>query len=132
MSPALSRVIDDIRRADLPQFGDTSLDSVNVQGGAFGETMLHVVAIWGDVDAARVLIDEGAVIDVPGEYGCTPLHEATMRGYASVVTLLLSRGADPSLRCEFGDFFEIAARSDSVAIQRITDDTKRRTSRSTE
>lgn len=132
MSPALSKVVDENMRADLPQFGDVSLDSVSTRGGAFGETMLHVVAVWGDVDAARVLIDEGADIDVPGEHGCTPLHEATMQGHASVATFLLSRGADPLLRCEFGDFFEIAARSDSEAIRQMAADTRRRSNRSTE
>ena len=124
MSPALSKVLEEIRQADLPQFTDVPLDSANVRGGAFGETILHIVAIWGDAAAAGVLIDEGAEIDVQAEQGCTPLHEAALQGHVDVVTLLLSRGADPALRCEFGDFFEIAARSDSEFLRRVATETQ--------
>lgn len=119
MSPELSRVVEKIKRADLPPFAEVALDSANARGGAYGETMLHVVAVWGEADSARVLLDEGADIDVPGEHGCTPLHEAALQGHIDVVTLLLSRGADPSLRSEFGDFFEIAARGDSDALRHL-------------
>ena len=119
MSPALSKVIEEIKRADLPQFADVALDFANARGGPFGETLLHVVAVWGDIDAARVLIAEGADIDIPGEHGCTPLHEAAIQGHVDVVRLLLSRGADPSLRSEFGDFLDIAARSDSAALRKL-------------
>lgn len=119
MSPELSSVIAEIKRADLPQFAGATLNSANARAGAFGETMLHVVAVWGDTNAARVLIDEGAEFDVPGEHGCTPLHEAALQGHTDFVKLLLSRGADPFLRGEFGDFIEIAFQSDSETLRQI-------------
>ncbi len=125
MSPALAMVLEEIKRADLPQFADVPLNCANARGGPFGETLLHIVAVWGDADAARVLIDEGADIDVPAELGCTALHEAAIQGHVDVVKLLLSCGADPSLRCEFGDLFEIAARSNSDLLRTFAVETRK-------
>ena len=69
MSPALSKVIEKIQQAGLPDFADVPLDSAKARGREpFRETLLHVVAVWGDAESARVLIDEGADIDVPGEF----------------------------------------------------------------
>jgi ankyrin repeat protein len=119
MSPALANVLEKIRRANLPSFIDVQLNGPNVRTRSFGETPLHVVAIWGDVDSARVLIDEGGVIDVPGEEGCTPLHDATMQGHVEFVKLLLERGADRTIRCAFGNFDDIAKASDNPEIRKL-------------
>lgn len=117
MSPALASVLEKIREADLSSFAGVELSSADVRDRGFGETLLHVVAIWGDVDSARILIEEGATIDVPGEHGCTPLHEAALQGHVEVVKLLLSKGADPKRKSEFGDFLEIAAQSDNPSLR---------------
>ena len=66
-----------------------------------------------------MLIDEGADIDVPGEFDCAPFHEAALQGHVAVVQLLLARGADPLRRCEFGDFYDIARRSTCEALLAI-------------
>lgn len=79
MSTALESVLGKIRHAELAQFLDVLLDGPNVRSPVSGETPLHIVAIWGDVDSARVLLDAGAEIDVRGEEDCTPLHEAIMQ-----------------------------------------------------
>jgi ankyrin repeat protein len=116
----LSIVLDKIRSADLPAFAGVELSGADVRDRCFGESPLHVVAIWGDVDAARVLIEEGATIDVPGEHGCTALHEAAAQGHVEVVKLHLAKGADPKLKSEFGDFFEIASRSEVPELREFT------------
>ncbi len=120
MSPALSKVLDKIREADLPSFAGVELTGPNVRDRGYGESPLHIVAIWGDLDSARVLIEEGATIDVPGEHGCTALHEAALQGHVEMVKLLLKEGADPKLKSEYGDFFEIAGRSEDPMLRALS------------
>lgn len=48
-----------------------------------------------DVDAIRLLLDHGALIDQKDCYGRTLLHHTIISGRADIVSLLLSRGADP-------------------------------------
>ena len=119
MSPALARVLAKIRDAAIPSFEGVELTSADVQDRAFGERPLHIVAIWGDVESARILIEEGATIDVSGEHGCTALHEAALQEHIEVVKLLLSKGADPKNKSDIGDFYEIAARSDNPELRTL-------------
>lgn len=120
MNPALERLLAKVRFADLPQFMDVPLDSAFARGREpFRETLLHVVAIWGDTESAQALLDAGVEIDVPGELGCTALHEAARQGHVDVVRLLLAHGANPRIRSEFGDFWEIAEQRDSLELQKL-------------
>lgn len=55
----------------------------------------------GNVDAARRLLRQGAVVNVRDRRwprGATPLLYASEQGHAEVVRLLLSEGADPDMR----------------------------------
>jgi uncharacterized protein len=54
---------------------------------------LHDVARDGDLEKARALIDEGAVIDAQSDRGETPLILATLAGQKEVVELLIEQGA---------------------------------------
>jgi ankyrin repeat protein len=65
--------------------------------GAFGDYPLHKVAIWGDIDAAGILLSFGADANARGEDGDTPLHRAVVGGHAEMVRLLLKHGADPNV-----------------------------------
>jgi serine/threonine-protein phosphatase 6 regulatory ankyrin repeat subunit B len=75
------------------------------------QTPLHVAAETGSVGCAKVLLEamdklpraEGsemeraeANINAYDNQGLTPLHQAVISGSAEVVTLLISRGADPN------------------------------------
>jgi len=60
---------------------------------------LHKVAIWGEVDAAEVLVAHGADVNAPGEDDDRPLHRAHGR---EMVIFLLSHGADPDLTNMYG------------------------------
>jgi ankyrin repeat protein len=111
MNPALADVLEQIRQADLPQFMGVNLDRASIRSLTSGETPLHIVAIWGDVEAAKVLLDAGADIDALGEEDHTPLHEAIHLGHIEMVRLLVGRGADLQRRCSFGSAVELAARS---------------------
>jgi uncharacterized protein len=108
MSKDLHDVLKKIEDADLVTFMDQSLSGPNVRGMSFGETPLHIVAVWGDVESARILLEAGAEIDVPGEHSYTPLHEAIAQGHEELVALLLERGADPYRITEMGNGFDLA------------------------
>lgn len=71
--------------------------------GIFEDYPLHKVAIWGDVEAAAVLIDHGADINAAGENGDTPLHRAAGAGHDEMVKFLVSRGADVTIRNRYGE-----------------------------
>ena len=66
----------------------------------FGDTPLHVAAVWGDVEAIEMLVRAGADVDAAGELGCTPLYEAVGQGHAAA-RRLLDAGASPHLRNEY-------------------------------
>jgi ankyrin repeat protein len=72
------------------------------------------VAIWGDVEAAEVLLANGTDINAAGEDGDTPLHRALMAraNMVQMVKFLLSRGADPDIRNQYGD----APRDDALKL----------------
>ena len=61
--------------------------------GLFGNTPLHAVAVWGDVQAAEVLLRNGADPNAAGEDGYTPLHEAVEQGHHDLCNILLQNGA---------------------------------------
>uniref|UniRef100_A0A3P9BTS8 BRCA1 associated RING domain 1 n=1 Tax=Maylandia zebra TaxID=106582 RepID=A0A3P9BTS8_9CICH len=58
-----------------------------------GETLLHLAAIKGDVEAVKDLLDQGADPNLKDNAGWTPLHEACNLGHLAVVELLVSMGA---------------------------------------
>lgn len=57
------------------------------------EAPIDLCATSGSVEVARYLIDQGALIDVPGRDGWTPLFRACRGGHINVVKLLLQAGA---------------------------------------
>jgi ankyrin repeat protein len=59
-----------------------------------GDNALHCVVRWGDLSAAKALIDAGIDINKAGDLGYTRLHVACMQGNAEMVKFLIDRGAD--------------------------------------
>ena len=58
-------------------------------------TPLHMAAIKGHFEIAKLLIQNGADIDAKSEYHKeTPLHFAVLYGYSKIAELLLQNGAD--------------------------------------
>jgi len=63
-----------------------------------GGTALHVSAVFGQVEAARLLIERGAAIDATNREGATALHLSAFLGQTEMVKLLLEKGAGTDAR----------------------------------
>jgi len=74
-------------------FVDTDLSDLNATS-IDGDNALHCVVRWGDLTAAKTLIDAGIDINKGGDLGYTPLHVACMQGNAEMIRLLIGGGAD--------------------------------------
>lgn len=61
-----------------------------------GTTALHWAAGTGNLALAKLLLEQGAEVDVPDRGGATPLHRAAHMGQAEMVRWLLQQGADPN------------------------------------
>jgi ankyrin repeat protein len=62
-----------------------------------GWTPLHLAAFFGNLDAARVLLDAGADVHAVSRNGLanTPLHAATAGKHLELALLLIEKGANP-------------------------------------
>ena len=58
----------------------------------------HEACNRGHAAVARMLLDNGAMMNVPGLDNDTPLHDAVSNGRIDCVKLLISRGASLSAR----------------------------------
>src|SRR5215831_16664585 len=74
-------------------FTDTDFSDLNATS-IDGDNALHCVVRWGDLAAAKVLIDAGIDINKAGDLGYTPLHVACMEGNSEMVKFLIDKGAD--------------------------------------
>lgn len=74
-------------------FADTDFSDVNATS-RLGNNALHCVVGWGDLAAAKALLDAGIDINKAGDLGYTPLHVACMKGNTEMVKLLIESGAD--------------------------------------
>ncbi len=81
-----------------------------------GATLLHVAAEYGNVAAARLLLDRGADVNAPAEIdergigGQTPLFHAASQFYdygLPMVEFLVERGADLTVRAKIPGHYEI-------------------------
>ncbi len=59
-----------------------------------GRTPLHRLAAWGQAEALRRLVAEGAEVNARDENELTPLHAAAQNGHTDCVRALIAAGAD--------------------------------------
>ena len=61
-------------------------------------TPLHVACRYGNVDAAKLLLDNGAGMELMDHVRYSPMYNAISFGHTMVVRLLLEKGANPNLQ----------------------------------
>lgn len=76
-------------------FGYVPFPSIN-DVNALGDNALHCICVWGDIEAAKLLVESGIDLHQQGEFGFTPLRVASDFGHSHIVEYLLAAGADPS------------------------------------
>ena len=74
-------------------FGYVTFDSIN-STNSFGDNALHCICRWGDLAAAKLLVENGININQVGEHGFTPLRVATEFGHTELSAYLVANGAD--------------------------------------
>ena len=85
---------------DLAEFLEKDPGAVD-ESGKWGKTQLYYAARSGALERARILIENGADVNVMTSNG-TPLHIAAQNGHARMVKLLLENGADPNAKDKSG------------------------------
>jgi len=66
------------------------------------ETALHKAAEKGNIEIVKLLLENGAKIDVEDTEGWRPLHMAAWNGEQKVVKLLLEKKADVNAQNKYG------------------------------
>ena len=77
---------------------DVNLPSNN----GFGVYPIHSAAAGNYTEIARMLIENGAQVNVKQQAGTTPLHSAAQNGNLDLLILLLEKGAETNARMEGG------------------------------
>ena len=75
----------------VPDFAGHVIDGVNHRNG-YGDSPLHIVSNWGDIDAIKLPVSGGADINAQGETGFTPLYCAVEQNHPIALKTLLSLG----------------------------------------
>ena len=58
----------------------------------------HEACNHGHLEVAKVLLNNGALVNVPGLDNDTPLHDAVVNNHVEVASLLINQGANSNLR----------------------------------
>ena len=66
---------------------------ISVNERPIDDTPLHVAAVWGDIRAVALLLENGADVNALGDHSCTPIYEAISFGHWRCAKLLLEAGA---------------------------------------
>ncbi|UOE50808.1 ankyrin repeat domain-containing protein [Mucilaginibacter sp. SMC90] len=77
--------------------------NVNLQSNnGFNVFPIHSAAAGNFTDIARMLVENGAKVNVVQQAGATPLHSAAQNGNLELIILLLENGAELFIRMEGG------------------------------
>ncbi len=71
---------------------------INQKDGKMGLSALHFAIANQSLDSAKILIENGADVNLVGPQNTTPLILASEHGYLQIAQLLISKGADPLIK----------------------------------
>lgn len=94
MSRDLIELLETIKQT--PDFYAVEFSTIN-DTNALGDNALHCVCVWGDLAAAKLLIENGIDINQRGEGDFTPLNVALELEHQELANYLISAGADTSV-----------------------------------
>lgn len=66
-------------------------------------TPLHVAVNRGNTSIVKLLLANGAQVNIQNDNGDTPLHRAMKNRYIAIAKILLEAGADPSISNTAGE-----------------------------
>ncbi len=75
---------------------------INTKDPFGGSTPLISATVFGKTEAAKILINAGAELDVQNNDGSTALHTAAFFCHPEIVQMLLKNNADTTIRNKFG------------------------------
>ena len=78
------------------------------------EPLLVGAAFWRNLIIVKLLVDAGADINAFDKYGSSALSMAADKGYPDVVTFLMIRGADPTIKNKRGETALDVASTDEI------------------
>ena len=76
---------------------------LNAKEPGGGSSPLFVASLFGQTEAARLLIEKGADLTIKNNHGSTALHVAAFFGHPETVKLLLEKGADVTAKNNNGE-----------------------------
>ena len=108
---------DAIRRKDVASLGRLIEEGadVNEPDAQFKIPPLVWEALFGELDAARVLLEKGADPNGKSGDGHRAVHSATFLGHTRVLELLIEKGADPAARSNDGETAMDSSKADMQA-----------------
>jgi len=99
MNTELRKLLDKVE--SVSDFSGIRLESIN-DTNCFGDNALHCVCVWGDLSAAKLLVENGIDIEQKGEGGFTPLKVAVDFGHDEIADYLIALGANTNaINAEF-------------------------------
>jgi len=72
------------------------------QKNDLGDTPLHTICSWGEVESVNVLIESGAEVNARGDKGSTPIFNAVIGSNPYVINALIQAGADLTIKNDLG------------------------------
>ena len=104
--PVLFKAVQDNKLEVVQQLiagkGDLELRFPVQELNGWNETPLILCALWGRVEACKLLIEAGANINAVDFSGHSALNSAALNGNLEVCKLLLKKKCDPNIRDQVG------------------------------
>jgi ankyrin repeat protein/ribosomal protein L40E len=88
------------REGDVEKVKDLLARGADPNAIRLGTTPLHIAAGHGRFDIVKILVENGANVNVKDLMGFTPLHSAILGNHLAIVKFLIENGADVNAKVE--------------------------------